>query len=435
MNNLLRGILILLIPVWANGQTTHLTLQEALDAAQKNNQSIKLSQLEADASSAQFKQTQAVFLPQVNVSYTAITTNNPLNAFGLKLQQQAITASDFNPALLNNPSGTQIFMKKIELQQPIINLDLIYQRQAAGKQAEALLFKHQRTRQYVAFELEKAYAQLQLSHRAVAVMEQAVISAKAVALSTQHRFEQGYLQQSDILQVQVQVANLESKLAEANSNVQNASDYLGLLMGMQPGTVYETDTLAYNQPGSSRESIPENRADFAAMQAAVQARENILKSNKMTYAPKLNAFGEFMFNDSGAFGFGSDAYLIGAQLSWTVFNGTATHHRISNQRIERDKAARELEFQKAQAQLELSKTTRQLQDTQNLVNQQTLASAQAKEVFRLMQNRYAQGLITTTELLQAQTMMAQQELGQAQAQAQLIITQAYLSFLTTTPNL
>jgi outer membrane protein TolC len=154
----------------------------------------------------------------------------------------------------------------------------------------------------------------------------------------------------------------------------------------------------------------------------------------MAYVPTLNAFGEYLFNDAEAFGFGSDSYLIGAQLSWKIFNGTATKNKVDAQRSERDKAVRELQYQKEQAQLELSKTQRQQQDARLTVNQQALAVQQAEEALRLIQNRYEQGLVTTTDLLQAQTMVSQQKLIWAQAVFQLNTTQAYLRFLTTTSN-
>lgn len=435
MNTLIKSILILFIPAWVNAQTTPLTLREALDAAQEQNRSIKLSQLDAEVSKAKVRQTQAVFLPQINLSYTALSTNNPLNAFGFKLQQQAITATDFNPALLNDPSATQNFMTKVELLQPIFNMDMIYQREAAGNQAEAFQLKHQRTKQYIAFEVEKSYAQLQLAHRAETVMEEAVVTAKAVSAAAQNRFDQGYLQKSDVLQVKVFVANMETKLDEAKSNVKNASDYLSLLMGVSPGVVYATDTLNQDLPLISDAVLPENRADFAAMAAVVEAHNNVVKSSTMAYVPKLNAFGEYMFNDSEAFGFGSNAYLVGAQLSWRIFNGTATKNKIATARIERDKATQELHYQKEQAQLELDKTIRQERDAQNLVNQQTLTAAHAREAFRLIKNRHEQGLVTTTELLQAQTNVSQQKLGWAQAVFQLTVTRAYLNFLTATTNL
>ena len=63
--------------------TLTLKLQDALDATIKSNTEILLATLDQEKAAAKFNQTNAVFLPQVNLSYTAMVTNNPLNAFCL----------------------------------------------------------------------------------------------------------------------------------------------------------------------------------------------------------------------------------------------------------------------------------------------------------------------------------------------------------------
>jgi len=220
-----------------------LKLDEAIETALKNNREVILASLEQESSVAKFRQTNAVFLPQVNLSYTAFTTNNPLNAFGFKLQQQSITQTDFDPRLLNNPSATQNFMVKAEVNQPLINMDMIYARKAAHEQIDLYSYKTKRTKEYVTFEVHKAYEQLQLAHDAVKVLTEALRAVNSIYASTNQRFEKGFLQKSDVLQVQVQVNAMESKLAEAKSNVQNASDYLSLLMGAKSGAIVLTKTL------------------------------------------------------------------------------------------------------------------------------------------------------------------------------------------------
>src|SRR5687768_86678 len=95
--------------------TKHLSLQEAITASCSNNNSIRLSALEVQVAKVKFRQTAAIFLPQADFSYTALTTNNPLNAFGSKLQQRSVTEANFNPKLLNHPSATQDFSAKLEL--------------------------------------------------------------------------------------------------------------------------------------------------------------------------------------------------------------------------------------------------------------------------------------------------------------------------------
>lgn len=414
-------------------ETTPLQLDEAVAAALKNNKEVIMASLERETAAAKYHQTNAVFLPQVNLSYTAFTTTNPLNAFGFKLQQQAITQTDFDPRLLNNPSATQNFMAKAEINQPLINLDMLQARKAAQQQVEVYSYKSRRTKEYIRFEVQRAYGQLQLAHEAVRVLTDALQTVNAIHASTQQRFEKGFLQKSDVLQVQVQVNAVESKLAEAKSHVQNASDYLALLMGEKAGKIYQADSIRQWPDVVKKETeVPENRADFRAMQSALKAQEQMVSSGKMSYLPKLNAFGNFQINDPSAFHFNSQSYLLGAQLSWNIFAGTASRFKVSEYKTERDRMEQQLTYQKEQGQLELSKTVRQCYDAAFIITQSETAVQQADEVLRILKNRFEQGLVTTTDLLQAQSSLSQQKLAKAQAIFQFNTTLSYYEFLTTT---
>jgi len=436
MNKILAGLVILscsvTFPLNAQ-QSLPLSLEEALNSALKNNSEIIQASLDEERADAMFKQTNAVFLPQVKVSYTAMGTNNPLNAFGFKLQQQSIGASDFNPEVLNNPSATQNFFTKAEWQQPILNMDMLHMRRAANEQRAVYTFKSKRTREFLAFEVRKAYAQLQLAQQAKKVLEEGKETINAIYIATDNRFEKGLLQKSDVLNVQVQVSATESQLAQAGSNVRNASDYLSSLMGVNAGPVYTVDAIGDVLPAENADALlPENRADFQALQAAITAQDQVIRSGKMAYMPKLNGFAEYLINDNDAFGFGSDSYLVGAQLSWTLFNGTATRNTNHQQLIERDKMAQQLIHQKEQAQLELNKTLRQEQDARLSLQQYDAAVEQAAEALRILQNRYQQGLTSTNDVLQSQTLLSQQKLNRAQAVFTINTARAYVEFLTST---
>lgn len=99
------------------------------NSAEKNLQ-IKIAEKNYQSAKADFSQSAALFLPNINVSHTGISTTNPLMAFGSKLNQEILTMADFNPALLNDPAKTQNFATKFEIQPPLINVDGLYGRQA-----------------------------------------------------------------------------------------------------------------------------------------------------------------------------------------------------------------------------------------------------------------------------------------------------------------
>jgi len=152
---------------------------EVLTQVSENNTSIKISEEEFNQAKADYRQTNAIFLPNITASHTGISTTNPLMAFGSKLNQEILTSNDFNPALLNDPETTQNFATKLEVQQPLINIDGIFQRKAAKSKMEAMSLKTKRTEDYIAFEVDKAYMQLQLAYKAVDVLEKALEAANA----------------------------------------------------------------------------------------------------------------------------------------------------------------------------------------------------------------------------------------------------------------
>ena len=420
----------------AQDSTKFLSMSEAITATLNNNKSIQLAKMDEGIAAANYKQTDAIFLPQIGFSYSAVSSNNPLYAFGFKLEQKSITATDFNPALLNNPPGTPNFTTKLELQQPLINMDLLYQRKAAAKQTELYQYKTQRTKEYLTFEVQKAYLQLQLAYDAEKVLDEALKTSKSVYTFTDNHFQQGLIQKSDVLNAQVQITTVETNLAKAKSNIRNASDYLSLLMGQGNGTIYKVNEPAQIAASAtdSATKIAGSRADFLAMQKAIEASDLMIKSNKMSYLPKLNAFGSYQLNDSQMFGFGSNAYFAGVQLSWDIFKGNKTKNTIAKQTLERNKLTEQLSQQKDQSQLELDKSLRDLADAQFDIKQQKKAIEQASESLLILQNRYQQGLVNTTDVLMAATQVSQQKFALAQAEFTKNVTKAYLQLLTASIN-
>ena len=415
---------------FAQTNTSPLSLADAISKATQNNRAVTLAKLDEQVAASNYKQTDAIYLPQVGLSYTAMSTNNPLNAFGFKLQQKSISQADFNPDLLNHPNGTPDFTTKLEVQQPLINMDRLYMRKGAAMQSEIYQLKTTRTREYLTFAVQKAYLQLQLAYNAVSVLEDAKKTTKAVYLFTDNHYKQGLVQKSDLLNVQVQLNTVESNLAKAKSNIGNASDYLSLLMGQATGIIYTVTDNAMDANTDSTAMIASNRSDFMAMQKAIEASNLMIQSTKMSELPKLNAFGSYQLNDSKMMGFGANAYLIGAQLSWDIFKGYRTKNTIATQTLERNKLSEQLSQQKEESALELSKTKRDIADATVEITTQKSGINQAEEALRILQNRYEQGLVNTTDVLQATTQLSQQKFGLAQAVFNKNVATAYQQFLT-----
>jgi len=432
--NLIVFIGMLSISALGFGQDTlTISKKEIGQKAKDKNLQLQIANQAFKSAQADYRQSNALFLPSITASHTAISTTNPLMAFGSKLNQEVLTASDFNPALLNDPAVTQNYATKIEVLQPLINVDGLYGRQAAKSKMEAFQLQTERMGEYLALEVNKSFMQLQLAYKAVKVLEKANNTADANLKLIENYFKQGILQKTDVLSVQVRVNEIKNQLQYAKSNVQNASDYLAFLLNEDnTNKVYKPleeldDTITIS---SSNTTLSGKRKDILAMDKSSEAYAKMYQSSKMNFLPTLNAFGSYELYDDTLFGTNAQGYLIGAQLSWKVFDGYKSIGKMEKAKAEYQKAVVENQQYKSQSQLELNKTNRQLKDAENKVNLEKLALEQSQEAYRIRINRFTQGLEKTTDLLQAETQMFQKELQLLQAVFEYDFTQEYLQFLT-----
>ena len=413
-------------------QEISISLEEVLSKAAENNYTIKISEEDLNAAKAEYNQTKSVFLPNINVSYSGIATTNPLMAFGSKLNQGILTAGDFNPDLLNDPDNTTNFATKFEIEQPIFNMDGFQMRKAARSKMNAIELQSLRTRDYMALEVTKSYMQLQLAYKAVDVLENAKKAALANKKIADNNFKQGYMQKADVLLVDIHVTEVENQLQTAKSNINNASDYVNHLIGatnegvLKPSNILdaELDLSLYNI------AFTTNRTDIEAMEESTNAYNHMYKASKLGFVPSLNAFGSYEMYDKDIFQTNSGGYLVGAQLSWNVFEGYKRIGETQKTKAEFNKASLNLDEYKSKSELEFNKAKRQLKDAENTLNLTSLAVEQAKEALRIRTNRFEQGLEKSSDLLISETQYLQKQLEYLQTVFNYNFTKSYVEFLT-----
>ncbi len=414
-------------------ESNYLSINQAVEAAAQNNKQIQVAELEQRVANANFHQTDAILLPQLSVGYNAMVTNNPLNAFGFLLQQSSVTAQDFDPGKLNYPGASQNYQASVDVQMPLLNLDMMYARKGAKLQEEVYRYKAEYTRDYIRFEVQKAYTQLQFAYQARDVLKATLEDVRQIHQSVQNFHDEGLVQWSDVLNAQVQVNTIESALAKAESNIANASEGLGMLINRpEEEGIIETDSLVQKMSASVHTEFSTMRADVMAMQKALDASQAMVKSSAMNFLPKINAFGSYQFNDAQIFGFKQDSYLAGISLSWTVFSGNQNRSKLRAAKFQRDKMKTELDQYIDKSRLEANKTARDLQDLQMEIRKLSTSVQQAAEALRIQRDRYGEGLVSTTDLLTSQAQLSQQQLALAQAVMSYNITHYYQQLLVIT---
>ncbi|RXQ95930.1 TolC family protein [Ancylomarina salipaludis] len=409
-----------------------ISLKEALVKAEQNNKEIKKSKARIDIAKANYQQSHSLFLPGINLSHTAIRTNDPLASFGFKLKQEVVTSADFNPVLLNDPGSMENFQTQVKVEQPLLNFDGIHERKAAKFGFEAVSLQADRTSEYIKFEVKKAYKQLQVAQEAVKVFEKAKASADANLKQSLDFLSEDLLMEADVLSAKVRALEVENQLNQTKNQRKGAADYLAFLLGFESAEILVAVD-AFQEPLSGStiqdEKNNEDRSDILAYKKGVMAKEQMLKSARNKFLPRINAFGAYEWNDKEFLGTKANNYMLGASLSWDLFKGYQNVGKIKKAKAELQ--LQELDFQDylEKNNLKLKEAKRSLVLSIQKIETGRLAKEQAEEAMRIRTNRFKQGLEKTTDLIQSESMSALKNLEYLNAIFTYYTAKFYLEFL------
>jgi outer membrane protein TolC len=389
-----------------------LSLEQALKIAIENNRMVKKAKIYERIAKAEYKQSKAVFLPSIEFSMTGIRTNDPLSGFGFRLKQEIVTQADFAPVLLNNPLYIDNFSIKLEMKLPIINMDGYYTHKAAKLNARVSSYMTARSIQQIQFEVKKAYYSLELSNEVVSVIEESLKMAKSAFKVTNDNLEQGYVKEADVLMAKVRVADIQAKLIEAKNTKQNVEEYFIFVLGLDSNTSILTTDRLNRSPSLFVETntFLGNRSDMLAYKIGIEVRKQMLSAQKMKFLPQINTFGSTEWNDHKFLGTSAKSYTIGAILSWKLFNGNKIWGGLQKAKAQLESAKVDYFEYLEKNELELNKAKRDVILSYEQIRIGELSRKQAAESYRIIKNRYSQGLEKTTDLLYAENLASNRKL-------------------------
>jgi len=408
---------LLPVSLIAQQQNSHtmveLSLEEALERTERENFSVRIAREESRRVQAQYQQSRAAFLPQLSIEETGISTDDPLSVFGFKLKQESVANSDFNADVLNNPDVYENFTTKLQVRQPLLNPDKLYQRAAAKNQFRAAEQQFQSTIQQMRFRVKDTYYRLLLTQQRIEVINRSLEASRENERQAKNLYGQGLISKADFLAAGVRVLELESQLELVQNQEREVHDNLKYLLNIKDDVrLLPADDMSVQQaPKMENLSGAEvHNAKLRALNYQVSAAEEMLKSAKFSFVPSLNVFGSYEFNDAVLFGTQGESYMIGATLKWNLFSGFKNAGKVREMKAGLKQAELAYENQVIRNKLQIEKAGRAVE--QSLV-QLRLAEAsirQANENFKIRKNRFEQGLERTTDVLAAETKLAEAQL-------------------------
>lgn len=393
-----------------------LDLAEAVQRALSQNPLIQATTAGKAAAMAGFEQAKSGRLPSLDLSGTYTHSNNPVFVFGSLLEQGRFSPSHFDPSFLNSPGAISNFRSSLDLRIPIFNRFQvstgIEKARIQEGQAEA---DTEWVRQQLRFKVVQTYYGVQVAAARKEVAAEAVRVAESEVKRIRDRFDQGMVVESDLLAMEVQLAEFRQQLVQAEGEENTARAALNTVLAQPVATreilVGQLEDRVFTvppEPELVRQAL-QKRPDYRRSEMEVELVRQDLKTTKGQYWPDLNVFGQ-LGHSTQTFSNGSGDFAVGARVTFKLldFGRGARTDQVSAA----SEAARAQERQKAnEIQFEVVEAYQGFLTSQERVTVAASAVHQAEETLRIVNDRHNVGLTTITEVLRSQTALLRARLS------------------------
>lgn len=404
--------------------TLRYSLEQVTQEVLTQNWDIRKLNSQLGMSKAASMQANSAFLPNVSVQENYMTTTDPMMAFGIKLRQESIGQADFDPTLLNDPDRIENFNTSVQVQMPIFNLDGIYGKKATQLNYEAVGHNKEWLSTQLTIHAKSLYYGLILSEERNEVVNQALAAAQADLKVAQGLYDQGIINDSDLMQAQIRVIQIESSVLQSQHDYTQLQHQLLHLMGRSAGAVVKPlEAIPALGLDSNTLTLAENRADLTAAKLQAESAALNHKSQKSGFIPRVNAYGTYDMHDTQILGNQGENYTVGVQLKWDLFQGGKKIGATQSAKYQSEYAQLQYEELQSNAEHELIQLQQSYLLAQKQLQLAKQSTEQAETLNRIIKDRYAQGLETTADLLRNESQYLSKQLQELQ------VTHEYLQLL------
>lgn len=431
---LCNGFLLFFTPGWVAGvpagQTDDgqliLTLEQALQMADERNWNVRIAREDLRLAETEIRDVKSGAYPQLSLS-SNYSRMLKLPAFFLNFDGEVrkITVGSDNQ-----------YMNVLQLSQVLDLNGTIRTATRIAREYEATSEYGITHAQWFAHrEVKKSFYQILLARESARVAQRTLAQAEAHAANVRKMHDQGVSSDFDLLRAEVQVANAQPAVIQAENNLELSRASLAHLLGIglnQPLNVTGEFTHAPMDEASmtawEAEAL-DQRADFRQLETQQRLYSLNVRLEQSKYLPDFKLLGNMQFT-----GQSNDLLLgprernismnVGLGMELPIFNGLQTHARIQKARINRLRTEEQLAQLRDAILLEIKQARLRMQEAQRRIEAQARNVEQARKAESIAEIRFQNGLGTQLEVFDAQTALAIAEMQSLSAIYDYVAAQA-----------
>lgn len=295
-----------------------------------------------------------------------------------------------------------------------------------------------KTKEDVAMRVINYYANLYKAQRTVELLKENQKSAQQRVTDFTALEKNGIIPRNDLLKSELQVSKIQLSLDEALNNETIINYYLVTLLKLPTGTklmVQENDLINFPKNAIPTDEQPafDNRKDLEALQYQEKATQNNVAMAKGDYYPNVALIGGYAALNLNNIITLENAMFFGVGLSYDISGilKNGTHVKIAESKALEVKNSEELLKDNIRIQVQQAITNYDLAIKQDIVYNQ--AVEQATENYRIVKDKYENGLSDTNDLLEADVEQLKSKISETIAKVDVI--QKYYELLSATGQL
>jgi outer membrane protein len=410
-------LMMLIIPILL---LNAITLEESIVLAKEHNKEMLAEKSGLESAKWAKKNAFTNFLPKA-------TFNSMMIRIDDESYDQANTPIVI-PGLGQFPSMFSVYKttytNDFTIQQPIFNggkVILGYQMAELAKQHIELAVQNK--------EKDLAYAVASTYFGLLKLQDLKTLSEKSLNSTLSHlevalkKYDVGTAKKSDVLRWQVKMKNDETAIAEINNNINEISGFWWNLLGkasselpskIEP-TEYDNEISIYalKSENEIQIAIDEFLRNVKKSSPTVQTLnivQKLMKKNlKMAqgeYLPSMNLQFTYQIESDDTWNFdGEDNWNLAAVFSWPIFSSGTNYTNMKKAKFDLKKTEYEMKWAEENYLVTAKNVLHKLITKAKIVGANETALDFAKENHMIINDLFRQGLVTNTELLDAETML------------------------------
>ncbi len=410
MNRTFTLILVFLFSAGSFAQVNRpMTLDECIKTGMENSKTLKIAKYKVDAAEEKLKEVNTAYLPTLKFmgNYTRLSKVDPFTVMGITIA----------PSILDN------YTTKLSLMQPLFTGGRISgTSDMMESNYEAAKSDYNKEKDQLVYDVKNAFWSYYKSLENRKAIEENIKMVEAHLKDIENMMVLGLATNNDVLRVKVQLSNARLLLIDAKNNVEISMIGLNNVMGIP----VNQDTKIEAKPNSPttqtwdldkliKEAIA-NRPEIKAMEYRIKMNESSITVSNASWFPQFSAGANYTYSKPNSRIFPTvnefkGTWDVGITMTYDLWNWRLTSHQTAQNKLNLEQALLSLGQIKDGISLEVNQVYLGLVRAKEKIPVADETVKQAEENYRVTSEKYKQGLVLNSDVIDAETSLLQAKIN------------------------